>query len=61
MSLPDEHVRAQQQLWNDFCDRKLPLKRWPRHLISPAELQMLFLENKELREKCRQSGRKSLQ
>jgi len=42
MSLPDEQVRAQERLWRCFVDGEFPRKLWPKHMMSSAEVKMLF-------------------
>jgi hypothetical protein len=42
MSLPDEHINAQRRLWRLFVERKLPLKLWPKHMISAEQLAFLY-------------------
>jgi hypothetical protein len=42
MSLPYEQINAQKRLWNYFVDGVFPRKHWPKHMLMPAELIMLF-------------------
>lgn len=48
MSLPDEQVRAQQTIREYLGQGKIPLKYWPKHLISSYELSWLFEDNEKL-------------
>ena len=48
MSLPEEQVRAQQTIREYLGQGKIPLKYWPKHLISSYELSWLFEDNEKL-------------
>jgi len=48
VSLPEEQVRAQQTIREYLGQGKIPLKYWPKHLISSYELSWLFEDNEKL-------------
>jgi len=43
MSTAPEYLRAQQEVWDKFCDGTLPRKHWPRHFLAPATLKHFML------------------
>jgi hypothetical protein len=39
MSTAPEYLRAQQEVWDKFCNGTLPREHWPKHFLAPATLR----------------------
>jgi hypothetical protein len=52
MSTAPEYLRAQQEVWDKFCDGTLPREHWPKHFLAPATLKHFMLHGAPAWEKA---------
>jgi hypothetical protein len=39
---PETYITAQEQLFQKFQDRSIPIRHWSKYLMTPKELAVLF-------------------
>lgn len=39
---PETYITAQEQLFQKFQDRSIPIRHWSKYLMTPKELSVLF-------------------